>query len=264
MLSKEWLTRKNIEGATYRILEIFMNHIERNPTCFENLAMLFKWLHFAPYALAICKEKLLEPLVIIFEKRIREILKRLSDQPKKDELANMFKKSLLEKSTFEDNLNEYFQKMNPSGQNLENILFDRTEEEAMLNRDLLMQRTSNDNSFQDSSAHVQKPGPTPPKKLVVPLLNLPTGNNRDSNPTIISRSTRRHEMLNKSSVSTSNRLPHLWTGDPVFNMSREPSLRDRRVSTGPGNDANMSYLDDINDANIARQYSMPFVDFPLS
>lgn len=227
--------------------------------------MLFKWLHFAPYALSICKEKLLEPLVVIFEKRIREILKKLSDQSKKDEMASIFKKSLIEKRTFEDNLNEYCKKMNPTPSTVvDNLVFDRTEEEAMLNRDITMQRMSNDTSFQESSAQVQKPGPIPPKKLVVPLLNLPTSNNRDSNPTIVSRSTRRHEMMNKSSVSTSNRLPYLWTGDPVFNMSREPSLRDRRISAGPGNDANMSYLDDAADVQLGRQTSLPFVgyDYP--
>lgn len=258
------MTRKNFGSATYRILEIFLNHVERHPLCLESLSLLFKWLHYSPEALSGCKERLIGSFILIFEKRVREIIKKFPDQGKKDEMALLFKRSLIEKSTFEDNLESYFRKMYPragSGQSVENL--DKFDDEIPINKDLLIYRLSNENSFLEglpqSQPNKNNQLPASNSKLVVPLLNLPIGNHRDSNPTIISRSTRRHEMLNKSSVSTSNRIQSQWPGDLQTNLSREPSLRDRRVSGTGGNDANMSYLEDVPQVHLTHQLSMPMV-----
>lgn len=222
---------------------------------------MFKWVHYSPPVLKIFKERLVSPIIGIFEKRIREVIKKFSEPNKKDELAALFKRSLIEKSTFEENLENYFKKQYPTGSGRSAEYLDKVEDELIANKDLMIQRISNDNSFLDTLPQHSK-GPqlassTP--KLVVPLLNLPIGNHRDSNPNIISRSTRRHEMMNKSSVSTSNRIQHQWSGEPQFNLSREPSLRDRRVSGG--NEANMSYLDEVHEFNNAHLVSLPLVVF---
>lgn len=241
-----------------------MNHIEKHPLCLESVSILFKWIHYSPDALEILKEKLLAPLMIIFEKRVREINKKFSDPVKKEELSRAFKKSITEKTTFEDNLNDFLKKFYPRCQSIDNLTMDRMDEDMMQEGGEGYARGNNEDSFQDHPYHptsaLPKLAPLPPnnKKLVVPMLVLPTNNNRDSNPTIISRSTRRHEMLNKSSVSTSNRLAHPWGGEGGQHMSREPSLRDRRVSVG--NDANMSYLDDQSDAYfVMQQTNLPVV-----
>jgi transglutaminase/protease-like cytokinesis protein 3 len=146
------------------------------------------------------------------------------------------------------------------------MALDRIEDDIIPDQYGPYQRGSNEDSFQEqpqaNSAPMPKNAPLPPsnKKVVVPMLVLPTANNRDSNPTIISRSTRRHEMLNKSSVSTSNRLANPWGAEGMIHLSREPSLRDRRISIGASNDVNMSYLDDQADAYfVMQQTNLPVV-----
>jgi hypothetical protein len=75
--------------------------------------VLFKWVYHAPLALSILKNKLMFPLITIFEKRVREVLKKFSDTAKKEELSNIFRRSILEKCNFEDNLSEYLSKKFP-------------------------------------------------------------------------------------------------------------------------------------------------------
>jgi hypothetical protein len=233
----------------------------------DSVVVLFKWLHYSPDALAVLRDRLMPPLLSLFDKRIQEIVKKFADPSKKEELMNSFKKSITEKTTFDDNIADFFKKTYPRAQSIENIAMDRLEEDISPAPYQPYQRGTNDNSFQDQSgaqiSQIQKSSTVPlgSKKLVVPMLNLPTSNNRDSNPTIISRSTRRHEMLNKSSVSTSNRLVNAWGTDGTTQFSRDSSLRDRRISVGAYNDANMSYLDDQADAYyVIQPTNLPVVD----
>lgn len=228
---------------------------------------MFKWLHYSPETLEIQKEKLFTPLIIIFEKRVREIYKKFSDQARKDEMAKAFKKSITEKTTFEDNVNEFLKKFYPRSQSIDQMTLEKMEDDMI--PEMNEYKSNMDDSFQEQTGQPMAPIPKLAqlplnnKKVVVPMLQLPTSNNRDSNPTIISRSTRRHELLNKSSVSTSNRLAQQWGAEGgLIHYSREPSLRDRRVSVGPHNDANMSYLDDQSEAYfVVPQTSLPVVSF---
>lgn len=243
-----------------------MNHIEKHPLCFESVSILFKWLHYSPDTLWILKDKLISPLMIIFEKRVREINKKFADPAKKEELARAFKRSITEKLSFEDNLNDFLKKLYPRSQSIDTLGFDRMEDDIIQEGNEHFHKGNNEDSFQDQPGQgiAQMPKsiqiPASNKKVVVPMLVLPTNNNRDSNPTIISRSTRRHEMLNKSSVSTSNRVAQPWGAEGMIHFSREPSLRDRRISIGAQNEANMSYLDEQPDAYfVMQQTNLPVV-----
>ena len=51
---------------------------------------------------------------MIFERRVWEILKKLPDFAKREETYSIYRRSALEKTTFEDNLNEYLKKVFPN------------------------------------------------------------------------------------------------------------------------------------------------------
>ena len=238
------ISSRSLESAVHRILEIFLNHFERHPLCHDSLALFLKWVHFSAPALATFRDKLLLPMALVFERRVREVLKKLPDNAKREELALIYKKSITEKHTFEDNLSDFLKKTFPNVLSSDRFN-NRQEEEPHKDASLAgPPRASNDNSFFVEPPAGRKVVVGGPKKVVIPLLNLPTATNKDSNPLIISRSTRRNEMLNKSSVSASNRLANQVSGELHNTQSREPSLRDRRISLGGPQDANVSYMDE--------------------
>jgi hypothetical protein len=202
-----------------------MNHIERNAYCQDSVALLFKWMYFSPQVLSIFRDKLLPPMLVVLERRVREVIRKLGDQAKREETIGLYRRSVTEKLTVEDNLTEYLRRVGPW------VLSSEREEGEK----------SQENSFQELSS-VKAKVPLPPQskgKVTVPILNLSIATQAEAQPAVVSRSTRRNEMLNKSSVSTSNRAPQ----GEVSGVSREPSIRgDRRVSLGVP-DSNLSYLD---------------------
>ena len=201
--------------------------------------MLFKWLNYSEIAMSEFREKLVFPTIKIFERKLRDVLKKCSDSGKKEEYFNILKKSISEKMTFEDNLNEFLRKINPIPNSSDRYGDIRIDDELPPRDAPLQSRKSNDQSFQEGSIQKKGSGAIHPN---VPLLKLPISIHKDSNPTIISRSTRRNELMNKSSVSTSNRINNQLSNENNH-MSREPSVRaERRISHS--NEANMSYLDD--------------------
>lgn len=206
--------------------------------------VLFKWVYHAPLALSILKNKLMFPLITIFEKRVREVLKKFSDTAKKEELSNIFRRSILEKCNFEDNLSEYLSKKFPGTLSSERQLQQEEESSQLGYMDYTQPqpvRPSSNTSALEAFNLTVSPRTN---NVAIPRLNLPNMPPKDShgNTSIVSRSTRRNELINKSAnVSASHRLSNPF-GTDMFG-SREPSGRNRRVSV-VNNEANMSYLEE--------------------
>lgn len=201
------------------------------------------------------------PLITIFEKRVREVLKKFSDTAKKEELSNIFRRSILEKCNFEDNLNEYLHKKFPGAQDSERQLNLEDETSQLGYMDCtqpLVSRPSNNMSAMEAFNQTVSP-----RNVAIPRLNLPNMPPKDSNvnTSIVSRSTRRNEMMNKSSnVSASHRLnSNNPFGTDIYG-SREPSGRNRRVST-INNEANMSYLEEATEIGSITKFEVSRFDF---
>lgn len=92
-----------------RISDIFINHLEKHSVCFGNTLLYFRWIHFSPKALQ-CAMKLIDPLIIIFQKRILMTNKNFPDQYRTDEIKSIVLNSLRRNQTFESNLNLYMSK----------------------------------------------------------------------------------------------------------------------------------------------------------
>ena len=253
------ISRHSTDTATFRVVEIFLNHIERHPTCTDTLAILYKWLHFSPPTLKLFREKFVSATITIFERRVREVVRKLNDPAKREEVWGIYKKSITETQTFQDNLDDYLRRAFPmvlsSDRMGDQILEDEINgyPKGTGNRNSSEHRRSHemtlDNSFQEAHATVSNNTSGPNKKVLVPMLNLPQSQHKESNPMIISRSTRRDEMNNRSSVSVSNRVSKPLSSGGIggsrpetLNPSREPSMRDRKRSGRQ--EANLSYLDD--------------------
>jgi len=209
--------------------------------------LLLNWINYSPRCLSVC-EQLIDPMISILEKRVGTIAKKFPNSERTEEMKKMIKLSLKKKGNFEININNFLKRYHPTS-------IPVSERDDFRSQDLAScaALTRKD----DSNCSGEREGSTTSKligrnnQIRIPILNIPSLQKETTY--LISRSTRRLEFHNKSSMSTSNRLTNVIT-DPIGGpgRSRESSANDKKNSTNY--EGNLSYLDENESVNIQRGY----------
>ena len=90
-----------------------IKHFEKDSNCNDTGLMLLRWISISNKALKAAK-KLIDPIILIFENRINDIIRKYRDVNKRDDYLRMIKKSMKSDFSLDKNLNEYLSKFHPS------------------------------------------------------------------------------------------------------------------------------------------------------
>lgn len=227
-----------------KVFEIIFCHLEKHSNCNDNLQILYKIIYFSKNAFNFVREKCLDNIFEIFEKRIYEIMKKFPDTNRKEALHFLLKRSVSNPSTFTDNLHEYTSKYHSqndqtsepeefqaSGQ------FKTSDVSGNVNKDEINSRNisfagnignisagntnvNNNNAGNNTSIVNPSTKKTEPKAVKINPLKLPIFN--EDGFRIVSRSSRRNDQCNNKSYNSCSHR------NPQHTISVDSSVKDKR------------------------------------